>query len=84
MVVDPIERIRELYGDEIAERMQVFAERAEKEKAVKGASFSIDPRPIFVIMTTTALLWGKDPRQILTAEVYGKVMDLMNMFFKDK
>lgn len=86
-VIDPMASVREKYGDEVAERTKTIIDyvKSQTEKPMlPGQTFNIDPRPIFVILTTTAFLWGKDPRQVNTGDVYAKVIDLMNMFFQDK
>lgn len=87
VATDPMASVREKYGDETAERAKQIIDyvKSQTEKPMApGQTFNIDPRPIFVILTTTAFLWGKDPKQVNKDEVYAKVIDLMNMFFQDK
>ena len=77
--IDPIERVQEMFGKETADKMKELLDNVKK----KDNTVQLDMRPIFVTLVTTALLWGKDAHSVTTSDVYGKVMDLMNMFFKD-
>lgn len=82
--IDPAERAREVFGsDDVVRRMKEIKDLVRQTSTETG-TIKVDMRPIFVTVVTAALVWGKDPREVLTADVYGKVMDLMNMFFVDK